>query len=900
MDPLSRAFYQRVCGVTRSTVMRSLWRRLAKLIHPSSFDGDLDHEFQSYVEDRTQALRQTGIGDAEARRRALLEFGSLQKVKDECRDALQPRLVDAFLQDIRHAARTLWRNPGFAASAVVILTVGIAASTGLFAVLDVLVLHPLPYADADRLARVQLVSSSSGRPRRAPVTTEEFLALRRASTLDVVYAADFFTKTLEGGEFPESVWTAFYTGNALAALGVRPLIGRLFTEADAPIGVPPGRVAVISQQFWQRHFAGQSTAIGQTLRLTGEPFTVIGVVASEAVSDTNTDIVLPLAMTFDPRERWPVNVRVKAGASLTETEAELQQLYQRFAETRPDDFSRGFHVHLRRLLDDERESTYVPVVIVLFAAAAVLLLIGCVNVAILLLARGRHRVHELALRQALGATRGRLVSWLLCETLLITFAATALAVLLLTRALPLMLAAAPSIGAGRAGRITVGPTAILFATATTLLITAIAGLWPALVVSRPRRSAMRDASAARSGTGRAGADVVVVAVQVSLAVLLLAGTGAAIRSLLELYRAPLGYDQTRVTIAQFNLPEGRYPAWTDRARFYERLRAEIALTPSVDSSTLSLVPTATPPQISGPIPIEADGLKGDREVREGRIASDYFSTLRIPLVRGHMWSTSDDARGEGVAVINETLARQLWPDDNPIGKRIRNMAMAGRLPVWQLRAPGRDGWFSVIGVVRDTPNQGVREPVMGAMYYPYTAALSDVAVLIIRTKGDPSAAEHDLRAAVSRADPSLPIMRFVSPAQFTGVRQEQFVSVLLVTFAGVALLLASFGLFSVSYYAVTRRTREFGIRIALGATPLAVLRSALQSTLLAVLAGLVVGLVLSLGLSAFLARWSIRNVDNPLVLVSAVGTLLFSTAVATLIPVRRAIAIEPTIALRTE
>ena len=878
--------------------MRSVWRRLERVIHQSSFERDLDREFQCYVEDRTRALRQTGITDAEARRRALLEFGSLQKVKDECRDVLRPRLVEVFLQDIRHAARTLWGNRRFAASAVVILTVGIAASTGLFAVLDVLVLHPLPYTGADRLARVQLVSSS-GRPRPATVTTEEFLALRRVPTLDAAYVGDSFTKSLEGAEFPESVSTASYTGNALSVLGVRTLIGRVFTEADAPIGMPPQRVALLSQQFWQRHFAGQPTVIGQTLRLTGEPFAVIGVVPSESVADV-TDIVLPLAMTFDPKERWPVTVRVKADASLTAAEAELQQLYQRFAETRPNDFSRGFRVHLRRLLDEERGSTYVPIVIVLFAAAALLLLIGCVNVTILLFARGRHRVHELALRQALGATRGRLVSLLLCETLLITFAATVLAVLLLTRVLPLLLVTAPAIGAARSARITVGPTAILFAAATTVLITVVAGLWPALVVSRPRSSAMRDASAVRTGTGRAGADAGVVALQVGLAVLLLAGTGAAIRSLLELYRAPLGYDQTHVTIAQLNLPEGRYTAWADRVRFYERLRSEIARTSSVDSSTLSLVPTVTPPQISGPTPIEADGLRGDRDVREGGIASDYFSTLRIPLVRGRMWSSSEDARGEGVAVINETLARQLWPDEDPIGKRIRNMAIAGRLPVWQLRAPGRDGWFTIIGVVRDTPNQGVREPVAGAMYYPYTAALSDIAVLIVRTKGDPSVAERDLRLAVSRADSSLPIMRFISPAQFTGVRQEQFVTVLLVTFAGVALLLASFGLFSVSYYSVARRTREFGIRIALGATPLAVLRSALQSTMLAVFAGLAVGLVLSVGLSSVLARWSIRNVGNPLVLIVAVGTLLLSTAVATLIPARRATAIEPTIALRIE
>ncbi len=804
-----------------------------------------------------------------------------------------------FLQDICHAARTLWGNRGFAASAVVMLTVGIAASTGLFAVLDALVLHPLPYADVERLARVQLVASV-GRPRPAAVTTGEFLTLRRASTLDAVYATDSFTKTLDGAEFPESVSAAYYTGNALSLLGVRPLLGRVFTEADAPIGSPPQRVALLSQQFWQRHFAGQPTVIGQSLRLTGEPFTVIGVMPSEFVGDL-TDIILPLAMTSDPKERWAVTVRVKADASFTAAEAELQQMYQRFAEVRPNEFSSGFHVHLRRLLDEERGSTYVPIVIMLFAAAALLLLIGCVDVTILLFARGSYRIHELALRQALGATRGRLVSLLLCETLLITFAATALAALLLTRVLPLLLAAAPPIVADRAARITVGPTAMLFATAATVLITVVAGLWPALVVSRPRSTAMRDASAVRTGTGRADAGVGVVAVQVAVAVLLLAGTGAAIRSLLELYRAPVGYDQTHVTIAQFNLPEGRYTAWPERVRFFERLRSEVAHTSSVESSTLSLVPTVTPPQINGPTPVEADGLLAEeREVRAGAVASDYFSTLRIPLVRGRMWSASDDARGEAVSVINETLARQFWPNDVPIGKRIRDMAFAGRMPVWRLPAPGRDGWFTVIGVVRDTPNQGMREPAAPAMYYPYTAALADVAVLIIRTKGDPDAAERDLRTAVSRADPDLPIMRFISPAIFIGVRQEQFVTLLLVTFAGVALLLASFGLFSVSYYSVARRTREFGIRIALGATPLAVLRSALQSTMLAVFAGLAVGLVLSIGLSSLLARWSIRNVDNPLVLLTAVGTLLVSTAVATLIPARRATAIEPTIALRVE
>jgi ABC-type antimicrobial peptide transport system permease subunit len=253
-----------------------------------------------------------------------------------------------------------------------------------------------------------------------------------------------------------------------------------------------------------------------------------------------------------------------------------------------------------------------------------------------------------------------------------------------------------------------------------------------------------------------------------------------------------------------------------------------------------------------------------------------------------------------VAVINETMARQLWPNENPIGKHVRDRSFLARRPQWILNAPGRDGSFEVIGVLRDVPNRGLREPVAPAMYYPYTAALSDVAVLLVRTKGSPLAAEARLRTAVSRADGNLPIIRFISPEAFLGRQQGGFVSAVLLGFAGIALVLASFGLFSVACYTIAQRTREFGIRIALGAAPGAVLRSALQSTMLAVFAGLGAGLVLSVGLNSVLARWAIRNVNDPVVLVSAVGTLLLSTAIATLIPARRATTIEPAIALRVE
>ena len=802
------------------------------------------------------------------------------------------------IHDVRDATRHLWRTRGFAAAAVLILAIGIAASTGLFAVLDAIVLHPFPYAGADRIARVRLLPSS-GPPWPAMVTADDLLTLRRASTLDGAYVKDSFTKTLGGNPFPESVWTEYYTGDALALLGIQPLVGRVFSEAEAPIGQQPLRVAVLTERFWQRRFGGQPTSIGQTLRLDGEPFTVIGVVPADSSLDL-TDIILPLPMPAGAE--WPVLVRVKAGTPMAAAEGELQQLYEQFARARPDSFPRSFRVQLRSIVEEERGATHVPIAGLLFAAAALLLLIGCANVTILLLAQGRLRVHEMAVRHALGADRSRLVSLLLFEALLVALVAAAVAVVVVQQMLPLALAGVPGVISQRASRISIGPAALLFAGSMAALVALASGIWPAVAVSRARSSAMRQASTVWAGSraGRRGSNVLVTA-QVTIAVVLLAGTGAAIRALIDLYRAPAGYDATRVTIAQIYLPIGRFTSWPERVALYQRLRSEVASEASVEGSSLSLIPTGPPPSTGMAARIEADGLRSDdREVLTHAIASDYFSTLKIPLTRGRMWSASDDARAEAVAVINETMARQLWPNQEPIGKRVRDRSLVERRPQWILDAPGRDGRFEVIGVVRDVPNRGLREPIAPAMYYPYTTALSDTAVLLVRTKGSPAAAERDLRIAVSRADGDLPIIRFITPDGFMGRQQGQFVTAVLLGFGGVALLLAAFGLFSVACYSIAHRTREFGIRIALGAAPGAVLGSALQSVAVAAAVGLGVGLMLSVALGSILARWSIRHVDDPRVLAAVAGTLLLAMLAATVIPARRASAIEPVTALRTE
>ena len=880
--------------------LRVLWLRIRSLFLRNRVEQELADELAFHFEQETERHVARGLSRDAAHAAVRRQAYGLEARKDACRDTRRVRWITDALSDIRYAVRTFRRNPGFAMSAVLMLAIGIAASTGLFAVIDAVVLRPFPYVGAERIARVRLLPSS-GLPQAAAVTADEFIMLRQASTLDGAYIKDNFTKALTGTEFPESVWTEYYTGNALPLLGVQPVLGRVFTEAEAPVGTQPRPVALLTYRFWQRHFAGQASAIGQVLRLDGEPFTVIGVL-SPAFSTDGTDIVLPLPMTFDAAATWPALVRVRPGVSLATAEAELQQLYERFAAGRPNAWSRDFRVQLRRLVDEERGATHVPVLGLLFTAAGLLLLIGCANVTILLLARGRQRMQEIAVRHALGAGRLRLVSLLLSETLLLTLVAAVVAVLLVHQLLPLLLAEAPGVVSGRADRITVGPTAILFATSLVAIVVCLSGMWPAVAMSRPRNDAMRTASSASRGSVAGGfASGFLVAAQVAIAVILLGGTAAAVRGLVDLYRAPAGYDPADVTIAQVYLPTGRYTTWPERVTLYERLRRNVAELASIEGSTISLIPTGPPPTTGMSTRIEADGLRADDwEVSAHSVASDYFSTLRIPLVRGRMWSTSDDVRAEAVAVVNETMARRLWPNDDPIGKRVRDRSFVERKIQWIFNAPGRDGWFEVVGVVRDTPNRGLLEPIAPAMYYPYTAALSDVAVLIARTKGSPAAAERDLRMAVSRADANLPIIRFMTPDGFMGRPQGEFVSAVLLGFAGIALLLASFGLFSVVSYSIVLRTREFAIRLALGAPRSTVLCSALQSAAIAVGVGLGFGLALSVALNSVLARWSIHHMDDPSVLATAGGVLVTATLAAAMIPARRATSIEPAIALRTE
>ena len=404
-------------------------------------------------------------------------------------------------------------------------------------------------------------------------------------------------------------------------------------------------------------------------------------------------------------------------------------------------------------MEGERAAQFVPTLVLIFAASMLLLLLACANVSILLLARGTARTQEFAVRGALGASRGRLIRQLLVESLLLAVTGAALGMAAGYWILPTVLKLLPpdSVRVGSLLAVPINVPVLLFSAGLAMASALISGLSPALSFSRPRLTA-----AVRTTAGVEGrrAHRLLLAAQIALTVLLLAGTGAAVRVLISLYQTSLGYDPHNVIIASINLPENSHTEWADRAAFYERLRSQVADVPQVESIALASN-SGIPPESGQRSVVDVPGqdTTGGGTAMLQRISADYFATMRIPLIRGRVWSDSESAGTPHVAVVNQTMARELWPDDSAIGRRVRMPEYIRSTSYWRLPAPGSDGWFEIIGVVGDTPNVGLHERPAPSIYVPYTLMLSDTQYLILRTSRDPLSMTRSIREAVQTVDP---------------------------------------------------------------------------------------------------------------------------------------------------
>ena len=415
--------------------------------------------------------------------------------------------------------------------------------------------------------------------------------------------------TLTGQDLPEAVDTQYFSANGLTVLGVPPLLGRVFTEADGPAGEQPQRVVVLTYRFWQSHFGGRTEAVGQTLHLNREPYTVIGVLPAQYFS-TGPEIIVPIHLTFDPGFAWGVQGRLKPGVDVRAAEARLQPLFEQFAREAPQRFPKEIRAHARTLMATRRGAGFVPTLVLIFAAAVLLLLLACGNVSILLLARGTSRAHEFAVRAAIGASRGRLIRQLLAESLLLALGGAATGVIAGYWGIPAVLRLLPrnSFPTENLVDVPMSVPVLGFSAAMAMASAVLCGLSPAFSFSRPRVMSVMQAGTVRAtaGVDSRRMHYVLLAGQVAITVLLLAGTGAAIRALVGLYRTPLGYDPRHVLVALVNLPENSHTEWADRATFYERLREQIARVPQVESVALSTY-SGVPPRSGGRSLIEIPG-----------------------------------------------------------------------------------------------------------------------------------------------------------------------------------------------------------------------------------------------------------------------------------------------------
>jgi predicted permease len=809
-------------------------------------------------------------------------------------------LLDILAVDLRYAVRVFRRSPGSTATAVVSLALGIAAATGLFSVVNAALLHPFPFADISRIVTLGMIDKA--RPRSLFVTTRQLVALQHSDVLDGAFASNTWQMTLTGQGLPEAVPTLYVSANALNVLGVPPLLGRVFNEADGPAGEQPQRVVVLTYRFWQRLFGGRPEAVGQTLNLNRESHTVIGVLPRQYFS-TGPEILVPLHLTFDPTFAWTLQARLKRGVTARMAEQRLQPLFDQFAREAPQRFPKEVRPLVRSLVERQWAGDFVPTLLSIFAASMLLLLLACVNVSILLLARGTARGQEFAVRAALGASRGRLMWQLLVESLLLAFSGAALGVVAGYWGLPAVIRVLPpnSVPVGNLIAVPVNVPVLLFSVGLAMASALLFGLSPALSFSRPRLTATARTTA---GVESRRAHHFLLAAQIVLTVLLLAGTGAAVRVLIGLYQTSLGYDPHDVMIASINLPENSHTEWADRATFDERLRNQMADVPQVESVALA-TNSGIPPQSGQRSVVEVPGqdMTGGEAPILQRISAHYFAAMRIPLIQGRVWSDSESAGTPHVAVVNQTMARELWPDESAIGRRVRMPEYIQSTSYFKLAAPGSDGWFEIIGVVGDTPNVGLHEPPAPSIYVPYTLMLSDTQNVILRTRQDPLSMTRSIREAVRTVDPNQPV-NWVRTAEDAladaGWARERFVTLLLLGFAVCALMLAVVGLYSVVSYAVSCRFKEFGIRMALGAGRGRIVNAAVQPAVLAIVAGLFTGLALSVGLNKVVAQWSIGTLNDPVVLVAVSLVLFVATLTAAAIPANRAASIQPADALRID
>ncbi len=811
--------------------------------------------------------------------------------------------MQTMLQDIRYAWRQLRQHPGFALTAILSLALGIGATVSVFSVIYGVLLHPFPYANVDRLANLSIRDPRQGNLYDIGLSGEQLRELKKVHAFEnlATWRSRFLVVT--GGDIPENLNAFFGIGETFPTLGVPPLLGRNLGPSDSPDGQEPQPVVMLHYRFWQRHFNGDPAIIGKTLELDHKQYTIIGVTRPNFTWGWGADVYLPQALSN--KFGGGVVVKLRAGVSLAAADAEMQPLLDRYAKEKPLDFQPGSKVDIRPLTYETTQNMG-GTLYLLFGAVAMLLAIGCSNVSILLLARGTARQHEFAVRSAVGAGGFRIIRQLLTESLLLAITGTALGILLASRLLALIVAWLPVQMFPPDVAIHINLPVLLFSVALALVTTVFFGLVPALQMAKPEISHIMQSGTKRTAGSVRGKRLhgTLVAAQIALTLLLLTAAGAAVESFIRILRVPLGYDPHNVVAVGIPLRDNTYTNWQARVNYFEQLRASIAGLPDVISASIT---SSTPPDsgwwwrfdLLGKPSASPDA----QYAKLSLIDSDYFHTLQTPLLEGRTWTPTEIAHGAQLAIVNQAFARQYFAEGDILGHSLKLQDLRNDPGI--LNAPGAGGWMQIIGVVADSINDGVDQPIRPAMFVPYSTELWMGTQCLVRTRIAPETIENALRRQIALINPDQPAFGAIASLE-KWIRDEpvwargRLISALFAGFSILALILSAVGLYSVVSYSVAQRTNEFGIRIALGAQKSHVSKLVLASAGGSVGLGIAAGLALSFGLSRFISSWVGNTTTHPFVILSVSLLLIVVAIMACLAPAHRASSVDPMTALRCE
>ena len=868
------------------------------LFRRSRLEQGMDVELRAHIEAYTADLIRSVLPRAEAERRARIEFGGIEAVKERCREARGLRWPDELNQNLRYAFRSLRKAPGFTAAAVLSLAIGIGVNTAIFSVVSAALIRPLPYSRPDTL--VTVCETETTRPESCGAfANANYFDLRAQTPSLADVAAHVSTGAgLIGAGDAEQILGRQVTGNMFALLGVGAALGRAMVPGDGDPGNP--RVILLSHALWLRKFGGQADVVGRSLNLDGKGYTVIGVMPA-AFRFPGADDEFWLPLRFDARDRQERSNhnlhcigRLNRGVTLRQAQTDASFVARRLQKEFP-----ATNVGIDFGLVPLRESltrTARTALLVLLLAVALLLLIACANVGNLVLTRSTVRRRELAVRAALGAGRGRLVRQLLTESLCLSTVGGAAALCLCLALTRVMRASLPP-ALIPAGEIRVDAAVLCFGLLLSVAAGLLCGLAPALLVSR---ASLRDslAGSSRSTTG-SGSDQrtrsVLVAGEAALTVILLIGAGLLLRSFVRLMDVNPGFQPDRVLVVRFALPQFLYPEYARKMSYYRDLLERMKATPGIQDAALATCSPLTPEGGSSWFMREGHpDLNARKLIANNRLVSeDYFRTMGIPIREGRAFSPFDGAAAPLVAVINQSMARRFWPGESPVGKR------------FQFYNSDRP-WVQIVGVAGDVRQTALNIDSSPEIYRP-VAQDSQIwlapRALVVRTRAAPSALASSVRRQFHALDPSVPIYGLNSMEALVdqSVASRKLEMVLVGVFGCVALLLASLGVYGVVGYAAAQRRQEMGIRMALGATRRQVTAMMLRKGLLPVFAGLLAGLALALPLTRFLSSELYQVKATDAFTFSAVSLIMAAVAAfAAFLPSRKASRIDPVLALRQE